>query len=335
MILKKIGKITLILVVIVSLGLAGVSIHPQLIVGAIQKMIYKNEPVNRYTPIHTPTKGLTSLGQYKITDLCYDHDLPNSFLDITYPSKKMASYPILFYFHGGGFFAGSKDMGDPLATNAATALLDDLCEKGYVIVNVDYALVPQARFPTPLIQANQAFRWISKYARKYHLDMQRIIIMGSSAGAIMASQLGAVMTNNSYAKELGIHPSLTRSQIRAVVVDDAPLDYDHFPFACKLLIGNYVKGNIFLSKVEKEHYNSILHINKDYPPTFLLGSEYRRDMIEMHRALDHYSVINELVDPLAERGKAMPHCFVAMERTSMIAADAFKRLTVFLKKALL
>ena len=38
--------------------------------------------------------------------------------------------PTLFYFHGGGFFGGSKNMGDPMAANEATALLDDLCAQG-------------------------------------------------------------------------------------------------------------------------------------------------------------------------------------------------------------
>ncbi|MBQ1923251.1 MAG: hypothetical protein II189_05465, partial [Lachnospiraceae bacterium] len=41
----------------------------------------------------------------------------------------------------------------------ATYLIDDLCAKGYNIVNVDYVLVPEGHFPDPLIQANQAFAY--------------------------------------------------------------------------------------------------------------------------------------------------------------------------------
>lgn len=78
-----------------------------------------------------------------------------------------------------------------MAASEATALLDDLCVAGYTVVNVDYALVPNYHFPVPLIRANQAFAWAKEHADEYHLDMKHVVIMGSSAGAIMASQLGS------------------------------------------------------------------------------------------------------------------------------------------------
>ena len=55
-------------------------------------------------------------------------------------------------------------------------------------------------------------------------------------------------------------------------------------------------------------------------------------MNEMHDALEKVGVVNELVDPLKEEGKKMPHCFVAEERTDPTAQKAFLRLTDFLKK---
>ena len=332
-ILIKICKIMIILATLVGVATLTVAIHPQIAVGQIQKLIYKKHPVNTYSPLHQPSEGMTDSGLYKITDRKYAIKYPNSYLDITYPSKNMnGKYPTLFYFHGGGFFGGSKDMGDPMAANESTAMLDDLCKAGFTIVNVDYALVPDYHFPVPLIQANQAFAWASKHADTYHLDMQHVIIMGSSAGAIMASQLGSVITNGKYAKQVSITPTLSREQVKAIVIDDAPLDYDTFPFACKLLIGNYVKGTTFLSEEDKTRYNNILHVNGAYPPSFLLGSEYRVDMNEMHDALDKAGVTNELVDPLKEEGKKMPHCFVAEERSDPIAKAAFQKLIDFLNK---
>lgn len=88
--------------------------------------------------------------------------------------------PTLFYFHGGGFFGGSKNDGDPLAESDATALLDDICAEGFNIVNVDYALVPDYHFPTPLIQANFAFEFMMNHSEEYHINMNNVVIMGSS-----------------------------------------------------------------------------------------------------------------------------------------------------------
>lgn len=113
-------------------------------------------------------------------------------------------------------------MGDPMAATEATYLLDDICAAGYNIVNVDYALVPDYRFPVPLIQANRAFAYIQEHDDEYHLNMDNVVIMGSSAGAIMASQLGSIITNPEYAELLGITPALKPEQVKAVVIDDAP-----------------------------------------------------------------------------------------------------------------
>lgn len=305
--------------------------HTQVIVGFMQSLFYGEAPINSFEPFYPPVDGVKADGQYKISEINYGNEYPNSFLDITYPDENVKSdRPTLIYFHGGGFFSGSKNMGDPMAASDATALLDDLCAQGYNIVNIDYALVPDYRFPTPLIQANQAFEYLTAHCEEYHLNMNNIILMGSSAGAIMASQLGSIITNPEYASLFNITPVFKPEQIKAVVVDDAPLDYEEFSLNCKILIGNYVKGSIFLSDDEISRYNNILHLTGAYPPTFLLGSEYRHDMNLMHEQLDELSVTNELVDPYAEHGEPKPHCFVANERVDPIAKDAFDRLIVFL-----
>ena len=69
--------------------------------------------------------------QIIVTEIKYSENYPNIYLDITYPNMdRDASNPTLIYFHGGGFFGGSKSVGDPLAESDATALLDDICAKG-------------------------------------------------------------------------------------------------------------------------------------------------------------------------------------------------------------
>ena len=211
-----------------------------------------------------------------------------------------------------------------------TSLLDDICAAGYNVVNADYGLVPDCRFPVPVIQANQALAWCEAHAGEYGLDMDDAVIMGSSAGAIIASQMGAVISNPEYAAELGIEPSLEREQVRAVVIDDAPLVYDEFSLGTKILIGNYVRGTIFLSKEEKHRYDATQWVTSAYPPAVLLGSEYCNDMRAMDAAVSEGGAAHELIDPLAERGLKMPHCFVASERSDEVARDALERMLAFL-----
>ena len=308
--------------------------HTQIIVGTIQKLSANTvNTINSYEPLGEPMEGVKDNGQYIITEIRYSDNYPNSFLDITYPDEnREASRPTFIYFHGGGFFGGSKSIGDPLAGSDATALLDDICAGGFNLVNIDYVLVPDYHFPAPLIQANEAFQFLLDHADEYHLEMDQMVIMGSSAGAIMTSQLGSIITNPDYAAALGISPVLKPEQIKAVVLDDAPLVYDKFSLGTKVLVGNYVKGSIFLSREEKQTYNNILWVDSNYPDAFLLGSEYYVDMREMDAALTSANAEHALVDPLAERNLQMQHCFVASERENDVAKDAFDRMMFFIKQ---
>ena len=333
---KKLKKILIIVVAVLAVLAGGVLFvlsHTQIIVGMIQKLSAGTvNTSNSYEPLGQPMEGLKDNGQYVITEIRYSENYPNSYLDITYPNKdKDPSNPTLIYFHGGGYFGGSKNVGDPLAGSDATALLDDICSEGFNLVNIDYVLVPEYHFPDPLIQANEAFRFLIENSEKYSLDMDNVVIMGSSAGAIIASQLGSIITNPDYAETLGISPALKPREVKAVVIDDAPLVYDEFTLETKLLIGNYVKGSIFLSKDDLKRYNNILWVDSSYPSAVLLGSEYYTDMRHLDKALSDAGVDHELVDPLMERNMVMQHCFVGLERVDDVAKDAFDRMIRFIK----
>ena len=333
---KRLKKILIIVVAVLAVLAGGVSFvlsHTQIVVGMIQKLSAGTvNTVNSYEPLSQPMEGLKDNGQYVITEIRYSENYPNSYLDITYPNKdKNPSNPTLIYFHGGGYFGGSKNVGDPLAGSDATALLDDICSEGFNLVNIDYVLVPEYHFPDPLIQANEAFRFLIENSEKYSLDMDNVVIMGSSAGAIITSQLGSIITNPDYAAALGISPALKPREVKAVVIDDAPLVYDEFSLATKLLVGNYMKGSIFLSKDDVKRYNNILWVDSSYPPAVLLGSEYYTDMRHLDKALSDAGVDHELVDPLMERNMVMPHCFVGLERVDDVARDAFDRMIRFIK----
>lgn len=333
--MKKIKKIILwcvgILASLALLAYVSVTNHPQLVVGVIQSFMYQGGSPNSYSPLYHAIDGLKENGQYLKSEIAYSKEYPNSFLDIIYPDTHLeADRPTLFYFHGGGFFGGSKNMGDPLAASQATYLIDDIAAKGYNIVNVDYALVPDYHFPTPLIQMNQAIAYMKEHAEKYHLNMDKVVLMGSSAGAIMVAQYGSLLANKDYAQLLNIEPSIAKENVKALVIDDAPLDYDKFSLATKILVGNYVSESIYLSEQEVNAYNPIFHVNKDYPESFLLGSEYRTDMITLHQALEQAGVENELVDPKAEEGLEKPHGFVSNLRNDPVATKAFERMMRFL-----
>ena len=95
------------------------------------------------------------------------------------PEAGKAPYPVILYFHGGGFVLASNDASDASAraiANAAEA----------VVVAVDYRLAPQAKFPAAHDDASAAYAWLTKNASSVQGDASRLAVMGESAGGSLA-----------------------------------------------------------------------------------------------------------------------------------------------------
>jgi acetyl esterase len=89
-------------------------------------------------------------------------------------------WPILIYFHGGGFVAGNLDSHDSIARN--------LCAGArYVVVSVDYRLAPEHKFPAAIKDALMALNWAATHASKLNADANRIVVGGDSAGGNLAA----------------------------------------------------------------------------------------------------------------------------------------------------
>jgi acetyl esterase len=98
-------------------------------------------------------------------------------LDVLQPLHP-GPYPVLIYFHGGGFAIGSKRTHRALAVAYAA--------QGYLVFNVDYRLAPEYPFPAALEDACAAWLWAAAHAADYGGDAQRMGLCGESAGANLA-----------------------------------------------------------------------------------------------------------------------------------------------------
>lgn len=96
------------------------------------------------------------------------------------PSAEMAPQPALVYLHGGGWTMFSLDTHDRIMREFAT-------RAGVVVIGVDYALSPEAKFPYALKQVVDVVRWLHANAPALDLDERRLAIGGDSAGANLAA----------------------------------------------------------------------------------------------------------------------------------------------------
>ncbi len=112
-------------------------------------------------------------------------------LDVYAPANVKGKLPVILNVHGGGWVYGHKEVYRPYCCF--------LAHQGFTVVNMNYHLAPGRKFPTQLGQINQALCWLLEHAEQYDLDTDKFFLAGDSAGAQMASQYAAILTNPKYA----------------------------------------------------------------------------------------------------------------------------------------
>jgi len=144
-------------------------------------------------------------------DIIYDkQELENSLLDIYYPKNIKKELPVIMWIHGGAFVSGSKEQTQEYGMA--------LANEGYVIANINYAIAPGQKYPEPIIQTNQALKYLQDNVSKYGGDMNQLFIGGDSAGAQIASQIIAIITNEALAKSMDIQPSVDKKQLKGALL---------------------------------------------------------------------------------------------------------------------
>lgn len=88
-------------------------------------------------------------------------------------------FPVIVYFHGGGWVLADKNVYDASARGIAK-------EANAVVVSVDYRLAPEAKFPAQHDDALATYKWAASNAASINGDPKRIALAGESAGGNLA-----------------------------------------------------------------------------------------------------------------------------------------------------
>lgn len=105
-------------------------------------------------------------------------------LDAAIPDGK-GSFPAAIIVHGGYWIEGSK-------TTYVGPLEPLLTCAGYAWFSIDYRLPPRNRYPTAIGDVEAAVRWVRIHAEQYHVDLNRMVLIGESAGGYLVAMAGVV-----------------------------------------------------------------------------------------------------------------------------------------------
>lgn len=217
-----------------------------------------------------PLKGITI-----IKDLKYSYGRKYNLLDVYYPSKTNSKLPVIVSVHGGGYVYGFKEMYFHYGLF--------LAKQNFAVVNFNYHLAPEKKFPTQLEEINLVLEWIIKNQDKYYFDINNVFMVGDSAGAQMLSHYMAIYSNKEFAKLFNFKVP-KEIKVRAIGLNCGRYEMasaypNHTP---KVQIEHFERGsnkplNNYLGKDREKIYQmtqALDYINGDFPPSYILTSYY-------------------------------------------------------------
>jgi acetyl esterase/lipase len=92
-------------------------------------------------------------------------------------------FPTCILVHGGGFIRGTKQ-------SYIIPLFEPLSKAGFAWFTIDYRLAPKDRWPACADDVVTAVRWVKDHARQYKVDVDRVALIGESAGGHLVSYVG-------------------------------------------------------------------------------------------------------------------------------------------------
>lgn len=119
-----------------------------------------------------------------------------------YTPEGSGPFPILMFFHGGGFVIGDLDTHDAVCRELSAG-------NQAVVVAVDYRLAPEHPFPAAPDDCMAATQWAANNAADINGDAQRIAVCGDSAGGNLAAVVAQQTLNEGPAlcAQLLIYPA--------------------------------------------------------------------------------------------------------------------------------
>jgi acetyl esterase len=192
------------------------------------------------------------------------------------PKQAMDKYPVIVYYHGGGFVIANIDTYNGGAQG--------LCEQtGAIVVSVEYPKGPEKKFPAAHMVAFDAYQWVLKNAASFKGDAAKVAVAGESAGGNMACNVSIM------ARDKKIQMPLYQVLVYPVANNDMMSEsYTKYAMAKPLnksMMAWFVKNYLANEAQAADPRISLVKANlKGLPPTLIIGAE---------------------IDPLASEGKLL------------------------------
>ncbi|PYX79592.1 MAG: hypothetical protein DMG70_27205 [Acidobacteria bacterium] len=117
-------------------------------------------------------------------DIVYDRPDGRELLMDAYIPEGRGPFPAVIIVHGGGWEAGNK-------VTYVAPVFEPLAEARFAWFSIDYRLTPYVRIAQQLEDVRAAIRYVRAHADRFHIDLNRIALLGESASGQLVAQVAS------------------------------------------------------------------------------------------------------------------------------------------------
>lgn len=184
-------------------------------------------------------------------------------MDLYLAPKDKGPSPIVINIHGGGWNKGRKE--DQSGWNS-------FFKKGYAVANVEYRLVQVAPAPAAIEDVRCALIYIIEHAQELNIDVNKIVIMGGSAGGHLALMGGLLENDHKFDTNCKTNKTV---KVAAIIDNYGIADVNDWAYgphktskSATMWLGPRAKEKGFPESVSPINY-----VKKSSPPTFIVHGD--------------------------------------------------------------
>jgi arylsulfatase A len=201
----------------------------------------------------------------------------DDFLLDVYSNPHQGLWPVAIVIHGGSWINGTKENHNKVYVSKVMAA------NGYVVFNINYRLLPEARLKKQAEDCMAAVIWVKEHAREYGGDPDRIGVIGGSSGGHLAA-LVAWASDDPWFEPTGDRGPLD-SDVKAAalyypVIDLARTFRENGSWLGASLLPAIVVGRFETYDQALGHLSPVFHLDGQAVPTIFLCGD--RDNLKLY-----------------------------------------------------
>ena len=211
-------------------------------------------------------------------------------MDLYLPPKEKGLSPVVINIHGGGWNHGVKESQTGFST---------FFKAGFAVANIEYRLTGQATAPAAVEDTRCALIYLIKNAKELNIDVNKIVIMGGSAGGHLALMGGLLGNDHRFD---GNCPGVENIKVAAIIDKYGITDVWDWGFGKNLTsksarnwLGEKANDQSFAASV-----SPITYVTKESPPVFIVHGDadptvpYQQS-VDLHKKLKEAGVKTEFI----------------------------------------